>query len=265
MKKFVVPFILFIFTVLNISCSNIQAAHHPDKYQVIEKLKNSSIVFVDKNGEGATFPFCSGVWISETTMLTALHCAKGYADAQAEAQMTPEQQLLALLFGEASSPVGIYLPYAIESDIIGIGENPKKTYQAKVISIDKEHDLAMLSATSIMPMHDWLHVHEYMPTVGDDVLIEGNQMGLFFTTMPGMISAIRETIPENEDNIHGPIIQVHSAIWKGNSGGPVVSEQGELLGIVSFTLGAPNQGFAIACPQIKKFIIKTYIESNQIN
>lgn len=56
--------------------------------------------------------------------------------------------------------------------------------------------------------------------------------------------------------VEGPFLQIFSGIYEGSSGGPVISQNGEIVGIVSFVVNTPNQGFAIASPSIKQFIFR---------
>ena len=42
----------------------------------VEELKSKSVALVRHAGTDAAAPFCSGVWVSRTSFLTASHCVK---------------------------------------------------------------------------------------------------------------------------------------------------------------------------------------------
>jgi len=209
--------------------------------------------------------YCTGVWINKDTLLTALHCARAAARMAETAKLPPELQPLApLLVGEVKDPTGYEMVYIVEDEVTGIDTMPKATHSSKIVAIDIKDDLAIVKAVSDkMPDHTWLPVANYNPKVGDKVSVVGHPSGLYFTFFNGMVSAIRETMPHADNDetsvtSGGPYVQVFSGIWHGNSGGPVISEKGEIVGIVSFGYSAPSQGFCIAPSSIKRFIIETY-------
>lgn len=76
--------------------------------------------------------------------------------------------------------------------------------------------------------------------VGESVVIIGNPLGLEKTVTTGVVSAIR-----SYEGI-GKVIQTDAAANPGNSGGPVLNMDGQVVGIVDFKLrGSENLNFAI--------------------
>ena len=73
-------------------------------------------------------------------------------------------------------------------------------------------------------------MRESAPVEGETVLVIGNPQGLTGTVSTGIVSAVR-----------GNAIQFTAPVSNGSSGGPVVDEQGQVLGIVNFIV-APNEG-----------------------
>ena len=210
-----------------------------------------------------TFAYCSGVWIDQETILTALHCARAAARMEEMRKVPAEWRILAQLFiPPVADPTGYAMDYVVENEVTGIYTKPKAVHKSVVLAIDADHDLAIITTKRReQPDHTWLRVANYNPKVGDKVFVVGHPSGLYFTFFDGMVSAIRETMPHedgDEIGVAGPFVQVYSGIWHGNSGGPVISEKGEIVGIVSFGVDAPNQGFCIAPTAIKHFIIETY-------
>lgn len=257
---------VFISAILLFACAPMKKTASFAQPTPAEFGKAATVAFVDttlSEEHKETFAYCSGVWISSDTILTALHCARAAARRQEIGKLPAEfQEFGALLLPAVADPTGYTMNYIVESEVTGIDTEPKSKHKSIVLAIDNDHDLAIISATnSPRPEHTWLHVANLNPKAGDKVYVVGHPGGLYFSFFDGMVSAIRETMPHDDSDavgIAGPFVQVFSGIWHGNSGGPIISEKGEIVGIVSFGTDTPNQGFCIAPPAIKHFIIETY-------
>lgn len=82
--------------------------------------------------------------------------------------------------------------------------------------------------------------------VGDAVLVAGNPKGLEATFSRGIVSAIRS----NPD-----VIQIDAPISAGSSGGPVVNESGEVIGVATSSL-TQGQNLNFAAPLFKNFAFR---------
>jgi len=105
----------------------------------------------------------------------------------------------------------------------------KRRYAARVVGVDKTHDLALLQidAPNLQPV---TLADSSGLQVGQKVYAIGNPFGLSGTMTRGIISSIRSI--RNEDG--APIedaIQTDAAINPGNSGGPLLNSHGEVIGI----------------------------------
>ncbi|GAA5507371.1 transglutaminase family protein [Novipirellula caenicola] len=90
-----------------------------------------------------------------------------------------------------------------------------------------------------------------LPPQGKRVLAFGNPLGLQDSVVEGMVSAVRE-ISGRE------MIQLAMPVQPGNSGGPVVDTQGNVLGIVNMKSAVDdNLGFAIPIDDLKPLREKT--------
>ena len=120
------------------------------------------------------------------------------------------------------------------------------TYKAKVLGLDKSTDVAVLEpqnlpATAVHPLQMG-SVRDV--SVGDPVVAIGNPLGEERTITSGIISAVDRTIDSLQQN--HPIqnaLQTDAAINHGNSGGPLIDNQGKVIGITSQILSdGPNSG-----------------------
>lgn len=86
--------------------------------------------------------------------------------------------------------------------------------------------------------------------VGDPVLAIGNPFGLDRTLTTGVVSALQRNIPSLNDFSISDVIQTDAAVNPGNSGGPLLNGQGEVIGVNSqiSTRGGGFDGIAFAVP-----------------
>ena len=97
---------------------------------------------------------------------------------------------------------------------------------------------------------------------GDRVYAIGNPIGVDFqrTVTSGIISAVNRTIKIKEDeklSYMENLIQTDATINNGNSGGPLINEKGEVIGINSVKIeDAEGIGFSIPINIVKPIIDK---------
>ena len=104
-------------------------------------------------------------------------------------------------------------------------------FAAKVIGVDEDTDLAVLK---IEAGHDLPFVgfgNSENARVGDWVLAVGSPFGLTRTVTAGIVSQTKRETPQGSP--FQRFIQTDAAINKGNSGGPLVNMNGEVIGINS--------------------------------
>jgi S1-C subfamily serine protease len=97
--------------------------------------------------------------------------------------------------------------------------------------------------------------------VGDDVVAIGNALALEggLTVTEGIVSALDRSIDTSSGTLHG-LLQTDAAISSGNSGGPLVNAQGQVIGMntavatSSGSVSASNIGFAISIDAIRAFL-----------
>jgi putative serine protease PepD len=130
---------------------------------------------------------------------------------------------------------------------------------AKVIGTDPSTDLAVLQidaqarALTPLPLGDSDHVN-----VGDAVVAIGNPFGLERTVTAGIVSALQRQITAPNGFAIDEVIQTDAAINKGNSGGPLLNANGEVIGvnaqIETETGGNVGIGFAIPINTVKEVV-----------
>lgn len=114
---------------------------------------------------------------------------------------------------------------------------------ATVIRVDREQDVALIRLPG--RGHPCVSVGiEAGPGVGTDLFAVGAPTGeeLSFSVAKGVVSGFREW--------HGKrYIQTDAALNRGNSGGPLLSLDGKVVGIVSWKIAAPGfEGLSFGVP-----------------
>jgi S1-C subfamily serine protease len=137
-----------------------------------------------------------------------------------------------------------------------------KTYSAKVLGVDRSTDVAVLKvdapaeALTPLPLGNSSDAQ-----VGDPVVAIGNPLGEARTATTGIVSAVNRDIGSLQGNVQiRGAIQTDAAINHGNSGGPLINDRGQVIGITSQILSDdPNNpqsgnigiGFAVPINTVK--------------
>ncbi|MDR2096522.1 MAG: S1C family serine protease [Treponema sp.] len=124
---------------------------------------------------------------------------------------------------------------------VRMGSSSSPRIPAKVIGWDKAMDLALIKA-DFSPEYVFSVVDRSIPQVGDTVLAIGSPGGLEKTVTSGIVSALGRRFLQL-----GDVIQIDAAVNHGTSGGPVVDQEGRLVGIV-FAGVEQYQGLNFAVP-----------------
>ena len=121
----------------------------------------------------------------------------------------------------------------------------KQEFKAKVIGIDKRTDIALLKVDAknlpVATLGDSSKLE-----AGDWVAAIGSPFGFSNTITAGIVSAKERSLP---DEMYVPFIQTDVAVNPGNSGGPLLNLEGEVVGVNSMiysgTGGYMGVSFAI--------------------
>lgn len=134
-----------------------------------------------------------------------------------------------------------------EGEAISVKLRDGKTLPAEVIDVDPAHDVATIKVEGTSyPTVKLSSTDEVQ--VGERVVAIGHPLGLENTVSEGIVSAVRK---EGDDRV----LQITAPISPGNSGGPLLNMQGEIIGINTATvLEGQNLNFAIPIRYVKPLI-----------
>ena len=115
-------------------------------------------------------------------------------------------------------------------------------YRARILMRDQAHDLALIQIDPKKKLPSFLKLGDSDGLqVGQKVLAIGNPFGLAGTLTTGIVSSLHRKIQSEERGDLEDMIQTDAAINSGNSGGPLLDSQGNVIGINTAIYG-PNGG-----------------------
>lgn len=119
--------------------------------------------------------------------------------------------------------------------------NGNKYSVNNIIAQNKEMDIIKFSISLPQKTFPYLALAQIKPKEGEDVFVIGNPQGLEYSVSNGIVSSLRY------DEQIGQTIQTTAPISHGNSGSPLINMNGEVIGIISFSLiEGQNLNFAIS-------------------
>ncbi|WP_415381734.1 S1C family serine protease [Halosimplex sp. TS25] len=125
---------------------------------------------------------------------------------------------------------------------------------ATVEGADVYSDLAVLSVAELPESAQPLALRESDPAVGTEVVAIGNPFGRFVGSVSsGIVSGVNRTLPAPNDFSIPDAIQTDAPVNPGNSGGPLVTLDGNVTGVIN-SGGGDNIGFAISAPLVRRVI-----------
>jgi S1-C subfamily serine protease len=148
------------------------------------------------------------------------------------------------------------------ADAIEVSFSNQDTLSATIVGSDPSTDIAVLrvqsSSRGLAPL---AFGNSDTVRVGDPVVAIGNPFGLRRTATAGIVSAVQErtiTAPNGYPIDH--VIQTDAQINSGNSGGPLLSARGEVIGVNSQIARADGStgnvgiGFAVPSNTVKEVV-----------
>ena len=134
-----------------------------------------------------------------------------------------------------------------------------KTYSAKVVDGDASVDLAVLDVDApASVLHPLSLADSSDVRVGDAVVAIGSPFGLQETATSGIVSALHRRISATNGATIEGAIQTDAAINHGNSGGPLLNDEGQVIGvnaqIDSESGGSDGVGFAVPASSVERLL-----------
>jgi S1-C subfamily serine protease len=149
-----------------------------------------------------------------------------------------------------------------QGDEIRVSFSNRDTVEASLVGTDPSTDLALLevdasaSALTPLPLGNSDAVQ-----VGDPVVAIGNPFGLDRTATAGIVSALQRIIQAPNTFVIDHVIQTDAPINRGNSGGPLLNDRGQVIGVNTQieTGGIPTSGnvgigFAVPSNTVKAVV-----------
>ncbi len=136
---------------------------------------------------------------------------------------------------------------------IKTSEDSETKIPAKVVGYDSVMDLALLKA-EITPKYVFQLGSSENLEIGDQIYAIGSPLGLEKTITSGIISTTDRKI-----TTMGTVMQIDASVNAGNSGGPAVSKEGLVQGVVFAGIeGSQGLNFAIPVEYLKNEVFALY-------
>ena len=139
------------------------------------------------------------------------------------------------------------------ANAISISLDDTELFPAHVVGTHRYSDLAVLVTTrnalgdkpfTVAPLGN-----SDILRMGDSVIAIGNAMGEGQTVTKGIVSALGLSIIIDGTNLILDVLQTDAAVNRGNSGGPLINQHGEVIGVVTAKLlGTDIEGMGYALP-----------------
>lgn len=130
-----------------------------------------------------------------------------------------------------------------------------------IVGTDRHSDLAAISVDDIPAAATPLPFIESEPVAGQEVVAIGNPYSLNGTVTTGIVSGVNRSIPAPTGFTIPDAIQTDAPVNPGNSGGPLVSLQGNVVAVIN-SGGGDNIAFGISAALTQR-VVPELIQSGE--
>lgn len=239
MKK---VFILICISIVLLSCVRRRAGVHNDKptpntYNVEQRSRRTTNTPTNISSNSKAY---TGAQIFEkyNSAVFMVFTSDGYNDYQGSGFFVSSS-------GIAVSNYHVFEGTAIGYEVLKLSDG--NTYKiSKVIAKSKEDDFIVFKVDTYGKSFNYIPLGNKKPKVGEKVYTIGSPLGLENTFSSGEISQLR-----GDD-----IIQINAPIDHGSSGGALINEYGQVIGITTAGLdkSGANLNFAISIDVVKPYL-----------
>jgi len=139
-----------------------------------------------------------------------------------------------------------------------------RVMEARRLGEDPDTDLALLRAGSVRDLPSAMLGDSKKLKRGQLVVAIGNPLGFESTVTAGVISALGRSLRSRTGRLIEDVIQTDAALNPGNSGGPLVSSRGEVIGVnTAVIMGAQGICFAVAS-NTAQFVLSELIQHGRV-
>jgi S1-C subfamily serine protease len=132
---------------------------------------------------------------------------------------------------------------------------------ARVVATSSQQDLALVRLVRPLPSEvSPIPLSSSMPEIGQDVFVIGHPKEYFWSFTQGIVSQIRPGYRWSYDDRSprmGTTIQTQAPVNPGNSGGPLLNDDGAIVGIV---VGSASEAmgiyFAVAVEHVRDLLLR---------
>lgn len=153
-----------------------------------------------------------------------------------------------------------------KADKITVKLEDGREFKAKVVGKDEQSDVALIQLEKPKNLTALKFADSDKLRVGDFTVAIGNPFGLGQTVTSGIVSALGRSTG-SDSGAYENYIQTDAAVNRGNSGGPLINLQGELIGINTAIISpsGSSAGIAFAIPSnMANSLVNQIIEFGEV-